>query len=536
MVSSVLALLLLAATAASRRGCVPQNAKHGLVCVCNATYCDDIEPVGSVPLGSAAVYASSEAGDRLERTERKSDASKSQSSPRTITFNVSQTYQTIKGFGNAFTDAAALNFYKMSNSTQEVLLDQYWGARGMGLSVGRVPIASCDFSTHVYSYDDVDGDVNLTHFSVAMDDAQKIPLIRRAMDRLRAGSGRNMSLYASPWAPPYWMTDKNKTTDNPKLKGGPTGATARVYAQYLVKFFEAYAERGLRFWALTAQNEPAGNTGAWQELKFSAEEQRDFIRDVLGPALSASDATRDVDLLILDDQRVHLPTWADTVLSDDDAAQYVKGIGVHWYAAVEDHTPSELYFGKLSETHDKHSDYYIYGTEACEGFLPWSQGVYLGDWTRAETYAHDIMGDLNNWAVGWNDWNAFLDMEGGPNWAKNVVDAPIILDTNSGGASESGATVFYKQPMYYALSHFAAFVPPGSVRIAMQSRSSSALDAPMEAAAFLRPDNLVALVVINRGFKVSSSTEYSVELPGGGFVNMDVPSHSMQTILFPVSA
>ena len=72
--------------------------------------------------------------------------------------------------------------------------------------------------------------------------------------------------------------------------------------------------------------------------------------------------------------------------------------------------------GKMVETHKKHPDTYILGTEACEGFLPWSQGPYLGDWKRAETYAHDILGDLNSFAVGWTDWNAFLDLKGGPNW------------------------------------------------------------------------------------------------------------------------
>ena len=48
----------------------------------------------------------------------------------------------------------------------------------------------------------------------------------------------------------------------------------------------------------------------------------------------------------------------------------------------------------------------MFGTEACEGYLPWSKGPYPGDWGRAETYAHDILGDLNNFAEGWTDWNA----------------------------------------------------------------------------------------------------------------------------------
>ena len=81
----------------------------------------------------------------------------------------------------------------------------------------------------------------------------------------------------------------------------------------------------------------------------------------------------------------------------------------------------------------------IYIEIACEGFLPWSQGPYLGSFERGETYAHDILQDLNHHAVGWTDWNALLDMKGGPNWAKNEVDAPILLD-------DDGVTL-HKQPM-----------------------------------------------------------------------------------------
>ena len=152
-----------------------------------------------------------------------------------------------------------------------------------------------------WTYDDESGtgeDFNLTRFSIAHDRVLRIPLIKQAM-ALAARNGLPLRFFASPWAPPAWMTTQNTTIHNPTLKGGPTGKIAVAYARYLVKFFEAYAECGIPFWGLTAQNEPAGNTGAWQDLKFTAEEQRDFIREVLGPALHASDATRDIDLMIM---------------------------------------------------------------------------------------------------------------------------------------------------------------------------------------------------------------------------------------------
>ena len=130
------------------------------------------------------------------------------------------------------------------------------------------------------------------------------------------------------------------------------------------------------------------------------------------------------------------------------------------------------------------------------------------------TYAHDICGDLPNWAVGWVDWNAFLDVKGGPNWAKNVVDAPIILDNARGDR-------FFKNPMFYALQHFSAFVPPGSVRIHVESTSPSSGSYGMRRLSASR--RCTAIVVLNRGAQLSASTSYTIELPGKRFVNMDVP-------------
>jgi glucosylceramidase len=53
-------------------------------------------------------------------------------------------------------------------------------------------------------------------------------------------------------------------------------------------------------------------------------------------------------------------------------------------------------------------------------FLGTGSGTKLNNpnigWKRAENYARDIMGDLNNWVAGWTDWNLVLDLKGGPNW------------------------------------------------------------------------------------------------------------------------
>ena len=511
---------------ATHQSCIPHKASHGYTCLCTTAACDTIEPLEPVPPHTAVIYQTSkedgdEPGDRLRRFEQPFHATAGVLPARTITFDPATTYQTIRGFGNAFTDAAAINYHRAHNKS--LFLEQYWGKDGLGFSVGRVPIASCDFSTSSWSYDDVNDDDNLEHFSTKHDTTYKIPLLKDAMAKAY-DNAQPMELFASPWAPPYWMTTKNSTIHNPTLQGGPTGVVAQIYANYLVAFFQSYKqEHGIEFWGMTAQNEPAGNTGAWQGLKFTPQEQRDFIKHVLGPTMKKNNATEFIDIMMLDDQRSHLNEWTDVVLADKEAAKYVAGIGVHWYASVEDAFP---HFDQMNDTHHKHPSKYIMATEACEGFLPWSQGPQLGSFARGETYAHDILQDLNHWAEGWTDWNALLDMQGGPNWAHNQVDCPILLGSDN--------ETFHKQPMYYALGHFSKFILPGSVRIWVNSTSThSVFEAPMEATGFLRPDGLIVIVVLNRDHaSLSVDTKYSIVLPNGKHIDMDVPANSFQTIVF----
>ncbi|CAN7949891.1 unnamed protein product, partial [Ixodes pacificus] len=170
------------------------------------------------------------------------------------------------------------------------------------------------------------------------------------------------------------------------------------------------------------------------------------------------------------------------VLGDADAAKYVQGVAVHWYA--------DEFVGPwvLDKTHDNFPDKFILATEACRGDKPWDKAkVILGSWDRAESYAHDILEDLVHWATGWVDWNLALDVVGGPNWVKNFVDSPIIVNATG--------TEFYKQPMYYALAHFSKFLPRGSVRI--DSRLAGEHRGKLEFGAFKTPENATVFIVLN---------------------------------------
>uniref|UniRef100_A0A8C3NXL6 Glucosylceramidase n=1 Tax=Cyanoderma ruficeps TaxID=181631 RepID=A0A8C3NXL6_9PASS len=177
----------------------------------------------------------------------------------------------------------------------------------------RVPMASSDFSVRPYSYDDVPNDYELKHFRLADEDVKmKIPLLRRAL----AMSKRPLLLFASPWTAPGWMKSNGDVRGKGTLKGKAGDKYHKSWANYFIKFLDEYAKHNVTFWAVTAQNEPlAGLLTPPQAptIAFTAAQQRDFIAQDLGPALARS--PHRTQLLMLDDQRSHLPHWAKVVKS-----------------------------------------------------------------------------------------------------------------------------------------------------------------------------------------------------------------------------
>uniref|UniRef100_A0A3B5BA54 Glucosylceramidase n=1 Tax=Stegastes partitus TaxID=144197 RepID=A0A3B5BA54_9TELE len=361
--------------------CISRNFGHdSVVCECNSTYCDSIGPVRLPPVGRFSSYLSSLEGSRLEAGEAEVQVNGSSTGLR-LTLVSYQKYQKVRGFGGSMTDAAAMNILSLSAGSQEQLLRQYFSSEGIGFSVVRVPMASCDFSTRLYTYADSPGDYGLDNFTLAAED---IPLLQRA----QALSPGPLSLLASAWSAPAWMKTNGALTGKGSLKGQPGGKEHKAWAQYYVRFLEEYSKYNLSFWAVTTGNEPSAGqmtNYSFQALGFTAEQQRDWVSLDLGPALHASSFPR-THVLILDDNRLLLPRWAKVVLSDIQAGRYIHGVAVHWYL---DHlVPADI---SLDVIHQLYPEYYLFGTEACAGWSPADRGVKLGSWDRAEQYAHDII-------------------------------------------------------------------------------------------------------------------------------------------------
>lgn len=497
--------------------CIPRKFdQDSIVCVCNSTYCDTFEniepsrpgPANPIPYYDAVVTTRS--GLRMER--------RSGSFGTTIlTENIfkvgNTTEQMINGFGGAFTDAATITMNSLSGGARQNLLATYFSSGGIEYTMGRIPMASCDFSKRIYSYDDTKDDLTLSNFSLAEEDVLfKIPAIKNALKF----SKRNISFFGSPWSSPYWMKTNNNMTGKGTIKGLPGGPYFKAWANYFVKFLQAYKKHGIDIWGLTAQNEPSDGliTGfSFQCLGWTPELQRDFIAKDLGPALEQNGFGH-VKLMILDDQRIFLPYWPEVVLKDPNAAKYVSGIAIHWYEdLIIPTTALDLTYKKFGK------DYFILNTEACEqDLINKNKSVLLGSWYRGEHYFYDIMQDLKHGVTGWVDWNMALNMQGGPNWENNRADSPIIVNAEK--------DEFYKQPMFYAMGHFSKFVEPGMKLLHHEANVTEG--SGVEALFFIRDDRFVVANFLNINEEEMNIT-VSDPLTAMNNFNFEIPPKSFVT-------
>jgi glucosylceramidase len=407
-------------------------------------------------------------------------------------------FQTILGIGGALTDASAEVFAKMTKAQQQELLTAYYNPqKGIGYTLARTTIASCDFSSGSYSYV-ADNDASLKTFNVDHDKKYRIPLIKAAI----AAAGGKLTTYVAPWSPPAWMKDNNKLVGGGKL----LPRYRQAWANHTIKFIKAYEALNIPVWGLSVQNEPMA-TQKWESCIFTAEEERDFIKQYLGPTL-VKEGMAGKKLIAWDHNRDLLYQRASTVLDDPEAAKYVWGIGYHWY---ETWTGGTMRFENEKLVKETYPNTNLMFTEGCiENFKLDS----LNNWWLGERYGNSLINDFNNGTVGWTDWNILLDEQGGPNHVGNFCYAPVHYNTQT-------KQLVYTN-MYYYLGHFSKFVKPGAKRII----SSSSRDV-LQSTAFQNTDGTIAVVVMNNTDK---KVPYSLWIKGKATQTTSLP-HSISTLV-----
>jgi glucosylceramidase len=410
-----------------------------------------------------------------------------------------KTFQTFLGIGGALTDAAAETFAKIPQAKQQEFLKAHFDREnGIGYTLARTNIHSCDFSSGSYTYV-TEGDKELKSFSVEHDRQFRIPFIKQAL----AAAGGKLNIFASPWSPPAFMKDNNNMLRGGKLKP----EFYQSWANYFVKFIRAYEREGIPIWGVSIQNEPMA-TQKWESCIFSAEDERDFLKNHLGPTIK-KERLAEKKIIVWDHNRDLIYQRARTILTDPQAAQYVWGVGYHWY---EPWSGGEPMFDNVKLVREAFPEKHLIFTEGCaDSFKP----ERLSDWALGEMYGRSMINDFNSGTVGWTDWNVLLDETGGPNHVQNFCFAPVHADTRTG-------ELIYTNSYYY-IGHFSKFVRPGAKRIA-----SSPSRSPLLSTAFVNPDGKVSVVVMN---KTDQKIAYYLWLDGNAAEVESLP-HSIQTLVF----
>jgi glucosylceramidase len=412
--------------------------------------------------------------------------------------DASHSFQTMLGIGGAITDASAETLAKLSKEKQAELIRAYYDpVNGIGYTIARTNIHSCDFSSESYTYV-ADNDKSLSSFNISHDEQFRMPMIRQAM----SATGGKLNIFVSPWSPPGWMKDNNSMLQGGKL----LEAYKQTWADYYVRFIRAYEKAGIPIWGLTVQNEPMAKQ-RWESCIFTADDERDFIKKYLGPTLAKA-GMQNKKLIAWDHNRDLVYQRASTILNDPAAAKYVWGIGYHWY---ETWTGSGMQYENVRRVHESFPNKNLMFTEGCVDVFKFD---HINDWSLGEKYGRSMINDFNAGTVGWTDWNVLLDETGGPNHVGNFCFAPVIGDTRDGSLHYTNA--------YYYIGQLSKFIRPGAKRVVASSSRDKLLTT-----AFKNQNGQVVVVVMNDS---NETINYKLCISGKAADVKGLP-HSISTFL-----
>ena len=397
-----------------------------------------------------------------------------------------------EGLGGAATEAAAHVFYSMPADQQEELLEFYFGG-GADYRFLRVSLDSCDFSVAHYEAMSNPDDKELATFSLAHDEKQIIPFIKRAQEK----AGRKLPLLLSPWSPPAFM----KTTGQ-RNKGGKLLPQYRdMWAEYICRYIEGYQKHGLIVKFVTIQNEPNA-TQSWDSCVYTGEEERVFIRDHLAPALKRHQLNTGIYFWDHNKERVYARA-KETIR--EDTRDLIEGIAFHFYTG--DH------FKALDLVAKRFPEKKLMFTEGCMEYCPIDGSK--DTWHHAMRYAHEYIGDIDHGATLLMEWNLYLDQQGGPNHVQNFCSAPIMCDLET--------KTVVRNPSQRAIEMVSLAARPGSRVVA-----SSAWHPNIETVAFLLPEGGASLLMLNRGKEALQAKPVCM----GMTLQVELPAESVTAIIF----
>ena len=512
---------------------------------------------------SSHVWVTSAAGDKC--AEKEAVVFHKGATENAVVVNLDERRQPIDGFGNSVTESSAFVLACLPPEKRHTVLQEMYGEDGANFSATRTVIGASDFALKGhYSYDDIDGDEALEHFSLDVHQdgfsRQEYPQIKdehfdifqclKEIAAIKADQqDAEWRLVGSPWTAPAWMKDNKQFFDKQKRYGGALlPQYYDAFARYFVKYLQAYRDADIEFWALTPENEPMGNDGSWESMNFSPANEAAFIANNLGPAL-ATNGFGKVKILGFDQNTFEAAPYTAAIFSDSVANRYTDGTALHWYGSTVSCFPEVL-----DSLHVAHPDKRLFHTEGCvdnlgrdgwpgvadyEGYK--ESGWFNNDefwWTPSATdwaystpwwpewhpkyavvhrYATYIIDGLNHWMTGYIDWNAVLDSIGGPTHVNNNCGAMLMVDYQN--------DILYYTPYYYVLKQFSRSMRPGDVVLGLITNDKG-LTPHIHLCAVAKQNGSYAINILNTGEAVSFPLQI-----GEYTANIDMPANSVETII-----
>ena len=436
---------------------------------------------------------------RLSEGSRLKFTSEPATGTRVIVVNPEKTFQTMLGLGASLEHTTCSNLFRLPQSERERVIERLVSpTSGIGMNLMRICIGTSDFTGEPwYSHDDLpsgETDPELKRFSIGRDRTYVLPMLMIARQK-----NPDLLFFASPWSPPGWM----KTTGT-MIGGELRPQWGPAYAEYFVRFIQAYEAEGIPIYAVTVQNEPGVDRAKEKDSKWfypschwTGEQERDFIRDHLGPAFRRHglktkiwgydhnyNVERKGDSAGLDHPR--------TILRDAAAARFVDGVGFHHYEGQPD---------GMSRFHE---EFPLTPVHFTEGSVFSING------------AHDLIERLRNWACSYSAWVTLLDDRGRPNNGPFPATSAILkLHSDTLRVEE----LFE----FFAYGHFMKFVARGAVRI-----DSTPGNSDFNNIAFRNPDGSVTLVVVNT---TSAGKSFAVSAQGKSF-RTEIGARSVATFVW----
>ena len=407
-----------------------------------------------------------------------------------------ETGNVIKGFGGAFTEAAAHTYFELSEGARERLIEDLYGESGLRYNMGRIHMNSCDFSLGNYTYIE-EGDTELKTFDISHDDKEIIPMLNDASKKL----GKQPELIMAPWSPPPFMKTNGEMNHGGKLKE----EYASLWAEYFVKFINEYKKRGYKISYTTIQNEPMA-TQTWDSCIYETKDEANFINKHLGPTFKRAGILDETKIFVWDHNKEKAFDRIRDILSEKESSEYVSGCAVHWYSG--DH------FDALSLIRRKYPDKEIFFTEGCVEYYRLAGASEI---SKAEIYGHQMLGNLKGGISAILDWNLLLDHMGGPNHVGNYCDAPLMKIKDKDD--------YERKLSYYYIGHFSRFLKPGAKQVVATSYTDK-----LETLAYINPDGERVEIVMNK-----TDEELPLKIKEGTkLFEMTMEPHTIKTIRYTV--